>query len=123
MINHLTEFPQLKDQAILPGHLPLQQQVPPFGIRVDRDPHRRAVALRHPAQAGDREYVILLDDVIRYCLKDIFSIFPFDHFEAYTIKLTRDAQLDLDDDLYESYIEKSSKGLKQRRTGAPVRFI
>ena len=41
----------------------------------------------------------MLDDVIRYGLKEIFSIFKYDAFEAYTIKLTRDAELDIDDDL------------------------
>ena len=123
MINHLTEFPQLKDQAI---YLAISLHSNKSGrseyalIEIPTDVLSRFVIL---PKAGDREYVILLDDVIRYCLKDIFSIFPFDQFEAYTIKLTRDAQLDLDDDLYESYIEKISKGLKQRRSGAPVRFI
>ena len=123
MINHLTEFPQLKDQAIYlaiclynSGSRRSEYAL----IEIPTDVLSRFVIL--PA-VDDRRHVILLDDVIRYGLRDIFSIFPFDHFEAFTIKLTRDAQLDLDDDLYESYIEKISKGLKQRRSGAPVRFI
>ncbi|MCY4489288.1 MAG: polyphosphate kinase 1 [Deltaproteobacteria bacterium] len=123
MINHLTEFPQLKDQAIYMAiwlYSSGSRRSEYALIEIPTDVLSRFVIL---PRAGDRHYVILLDDVIRYCLKDIFSIFPFDHFEAYTIKLTRDAQLDLDDDLYESYIEKISKGLKQRRSGAPVRFI
>ena len=123
MINHLTEFPQLKDQAIylaISLYSSKSRRSEYALIEIPTDVLSRFVIL---PKAGDREYVILLDDVIRYCLKDIFSIFPFDQFEAYTIKLTRDAQLDLDDDLYESYIEKISKGLKQRRSGAPVRFI
>ena len=123
MINHLKEFPQLKDQAIY-----LASSLYNSGsrrseyalIEIPTDALSRFVIL---PKEEDRHYVILLDDVIRYCLRDIFSIFPFDRFEAFTIKLTRDAQLDLDDDLYESYIEKISKGLKQRRSGAPVRFI
>ncbi|MDE0342595.1 MAG: polyphosphate kinase 1 [Deltaproteobacteria bacterium] len=123
MINHLTEFPQLKDQAIYLAiwlYSSGSRRSEYALIEIPTDVLSRFVIL---PRVGDRHYVILLDDVIRYCLKDIFSIFPFDHFEAYTIKLTRDAQLDLDDDLYESYIEKISKGLKQRRSGAPVRFI
>lgn len=123
MINHLTKFPQLRDQAIYLAiwlYSSGSRRSEYALIEIPTDVLSRFVIL---PRAGDRHYVILLDDVIRYCLKDIFSIFPFDHFEAYTIKLTRDAQLDLDDDLYESYIEKISKGLKQRRSGAPVRFI
>ena len=123
MINHLTEFPQLKDQAIYLAvylHSSKSKRSEYALIEIPTDVLSRFVIL---PKVGDREYVILLDDVIRYCLKDIFAIFPFDHFEAFTIKLTRDAQLDLDEDLFGSYIEKISKGVKQRRSGAPVRFI
>lgn len=72
---------------------------------------------------GENNYVIILDDVIRYCLDEIFAIFNFDQIEAYTIKLTRDARLDLEDDVAENLLQKISKGLKQRKRGEPVRFI
>ncbi len=123
MVNHLEKFPQLKDQAIylaISLYSSKSRRSEYALIEIPTDVLSRFVIL---PRVGNREYVILLDDVIRYCLKEIFSIFPFDQFEAYTIKLTRDAQLDLDDDLYGSYIEKISKGLKQRKSGAPVRFI
>ena len=68
-------------------------------------------------------YVILLDDVIRYCLKDIYQIFDFNHFEAYTIKLTRDAELDFDNDVNQSHVEKISKSIKNRNKGLPVRLV
>ncbi|MFW6222720.1 MAG: polyphosphate kinase 1, partial [Bacteroidota bacterium] len=70
-----------------------------------------------------RVYVILLDDVIRLCLDEVFSIFNYDHFEAYTIKLTRDAELDIDNDLNKSILEKISKGVSGRSKGQPVRFL
>ena len=72
---------------------------------------------------GKNKYIILLDDVIRYCLKDIFYIYKFDHVEAFTIKLTRDAELDFDDDIYTSFIEKVSLSLEKRKKGQPVRFV
>ena len=71
----------------------------------------------------DRKYIILIDDVIRYCLEDIFLMFDYDCFHAYTIKFTRDAELDLDNDVSKSYIELITEGLKQRKIGRPVRFI
>ena len=74
-------------------------------------------------QSGDEKYVMFLDDVIRHGLGDIFHVFGFEHFEAYTIKLIRDSELDLDDDLSESIIKKVAKSLKQRKEGAPVRFV
>jgi polyphosphate kinase len=72
---------------------------------------------------GNKTYIMWLDDVIRFCLQEIFSIFEVDTFEAYTIKLTRDAELDLDDEVSESFLQKISKSLKQRKKGRPVRFI
>ncbi|MDP4222099.1 MAG: polyphosphate kinase 1 [Bacteroidota bacterium] len=74
-------------------------------------------------ERDDGIYVIFLDDIIRFGLKDIFFIFDFDEISAYTIKLTKDAELELADDISESYIENLSRSLQQRRHGTPVRFI
>jgi polyphosphate kinase len=74
-------------------------------------------------QKGEERYVIYLDDIIRFGLRDIFFIFDFDEFSAYTIKLTKDAELEIADDISESYIEKLSRSLHQRKWGNPVRFI
>jgi len=71
----------------------------------------------------DKKYMILLDDVIRYSLGEIFRPFGYDSFEAYTIKFTRDAELDIDDDVSKSFIELMSESIKKRKKGAPVRFV
>jgi polyphosphate kinase len=71
----------------------------------------------------EEKYIIFLDDIIRSGLKDIFFIFDFDDITAYTIKLTKDAELEIADDISESYIDKLSKSLQQRKKGSPVRFI
>ncbi len=70
-----------------------------------------------------KKYVILLDDVIRYELGDMFYMFDFDEIKAYTFKLTRDAELDINDDISESYVKKISKGLERRKEAHPVRFV
>ena len=75
-----------------------------------------------PEKNGN-SYVIFLDDVIRSELRDIFYILPFDGISAYTFKLTKDAELDIADDISESYIDKLSKSLQQRKKGTPVRFV
>jgi polyphosphate kinase len=70
--------------------------------------------------------IILLDDVIRHNLSDIFRILSFDSFEAYTIKLTRDAELALNEALdagFASYMEKITKSVKKRSKAPAVRFI
>ncbi len=71
----------------------------------------------------DKNYIILLDDVIRYNLADIFSIFDYDDFEAFTIKVTRDAEVEIDNDVTKSLMVRMSESLKQRRKGRPVRFV
>lgn len=70
-----------------------------------------------------KKCIILLDDVIRFNLASIFSIFDYDTFEAYTIKITRDAELDIDNDVSKSFIERLTESLKQRKKGRPVRFV
>jgi len=71
----------------------------------------------------DRKYIILLDDVIRFNIREVFAIFKYEKYETYTIKITRDAELDMDNDLTKSFLEKISKSVKQRRIGQPVRFV
>jgi polyphosphate kinase len=72
---------------------------------------------------GSKKYVIMLDDVIRYNTDLIFEVFGYRTVEAYNIKLTRDAELDIDNDISKSMIEKVSKSLKARKQGQPVRFV
>lgn len=72
---------------------------------------------------GDKKYVMFLDDVIRIGLPQVFKIFDYKTIEAYAIKLTRDAEIDIDEDIDESVIEKLSKGINKRKKAEPVRFI
>jgi len=75
-----------------------------------------------PERDGEK-YLIFLDDVIRFGMKEVFFIFDFDEITAYTIKLTKDAELDIADDYLANYIDKLSRSLQQRKKGTPVRFI
>ncbi len=70
-----------------------------------------------------RHFIILLDDIIRYCLDDVFGVFGYDTFEAYTVKFTRDAELDLDYDVSKSFIDAMAESVKKRKKGNPVRFV
>lgn len=70
----------------------------------------------------DGNYIILLEDVIRFCLPQIFSYFGYDTFSSNIIKVTRDAEIDIDNDVSTSFLQKIEKGLKNRKKGKPVRF-
>jgi len=72
---------------------------------------------------GEKQFIILIDDVLRYCLSDIFSFLGFDTFSAYTVKFTKDSELDIDNDISKSFLEKISESIKQRKRGEAVRFV
>jgi polyphosphate kinase len=124
MLRNVKEFPYLKDKSIY------------FATKLIKKKHKKdyeyaiieiptAVLPRFLVlpQIENKKYIILLDDVIRFNLKEVFAIFDFDDFEAYTIKLTRDAELDIDNDLSKSLLEKIQKGVSSRKKGQPVRFV
>ena len=123
ILSSLPEFPDLKNQVIyLAIHLfrERDQKVKFALIEIPVDVLPRFIVL---PETDSVKNIIMLDDVIRFGLKDIFATFDFDKIEAYTIKLTRDAELDIEDDVTKSDFEKISKSLKQRKTGQPVRFV
>ncbi|MBY0478420.1 MAG: polyphosphate kinase 1 [Chitinophagaceae bacterium] len=81
---------------------------------------RRFVKL--PSSGGEH-YIILMEDVIRFCLPKIFSFMGFDEYSAHIIKVTKDAEIDLESDVSTTLIQKIEKAVKNRRKGKPVRFI
>lgn len=76
-----------------------------------------------PSPRGDESHIILLEDVIRFNLPAIFSYFGYDQYSSHIFKVTRDAEIDIDNDIQTSIIQKLEKGLKNRRKGKPVRFV
>lgn len=72
---------------------------------------------------GDRSFVMFLDDVIRTNLNDLFAIYGADEISAYTMKITRDAELDIDEDISKSLLQKMATGVAQRKKGDYVRFL
>jgi polyphosphate kinase len=68
-------------------------------------------------------YLVILDDIIRMNLQDIFKIFTADSLEAYTFKFSRDAEIDLEETQVLSLVDKMSKGIKDRKRGNPVRMV
>jgi polyphosphate kinase len=125
MLGKKNKFPQLRDKSIyLAIKLYNKKADQNFRFAIMEIPSRvlnRYIIL--PTQTRTTN-IIMLDDIIRYNLKDIFSIFQFENIEAYCIKLTRDAEIDINEyDFSKSIPEKLAKSLKGRKTGSLVRFI
>jgi polyphosphate kinase len=77
-----------------------------------------------PDKTKRHKTIVMLDDVVQHFLADVFnSFFNFDTIEGYAIKLTRDAEYNLDNEIEEGLLDKMSKGLKQRLYAEPVRLV
>jgi polyphosphate kinase len=124
MLNAVSKFPELTDRSIYLAVKLTKKIVPGKSeyalIEVPTSQFTRFIQL---PEIDNKKSIILLEDAIRFCLDEVFSIFPYDTFEGWIIKITRDAELDVDNDISESLLEKISKGVKNRRKGEPVRFV
>ena len=121
MLNETTPFPELRDSGIYLAVKMVNSSTGKVRFALIKIP---AVFPRfYNISEEDRENIILLDDIIRLNLDAIFSIFKYDEINAYTFKFSRDAELDLDDDISDSFMEKIRKSIKKRKFGEPVRFV
>lgn len=71
----------------------------------------------------NKKYFMMLEDAIRYNLDEIFEIFDYDHIEAHSIKSSKDAELDLDQDVQRSFMDRIARSVERRRSGEPVRLV
>ena len=125
MIESIPQFPYLRDKSIYlavvlsrkDGSMKRKYAL----IEVPSRVLGRFVQL--PSPAMDEHHIILLEDIIRYNLRNIFAYFGYDTYESWVFKVTRDAEIDIDNDVSTTLIQKIEKGLKNRRKGKPVRFV
>jgi polyphosphate kinase len=123
MIEDINIFPTLNDKSIyLACKLSAKDDSIPQRFALVSVPSRLPRFIILPSTA-EGSYIILLEDIIRFCLPNIFSYFGYDTFSSNIIKVTRDAEIDIDNDISTSLIQKIEKGLKNRKKGKPVRFI
>ncbi|WP_055445030.1 polyphosphate kinase 1 [Lacinutrix himadriensis] len=121
VLNEFVELPNLKDSAAyLAVNMVLTNNENQYAFIEISKAMDRFIVL--PKQE-DKNYIIMVDDLLRYCLDDIFNIFDYKSITAHMIKITRDGELDLESDLSKSFIEKISDSVKDRQIGDPVRFV
>jgi len=120
MLDNTTVLPELRDRSIY------------FFVKLTKDKKKTFALIEIPdnlsrfivlPETNNLKFIILLDDIIRYSLEDIFFIFEHDTIEAYSIQLTRDAELDLDKEVSEKFIDSLSKSLQKRKKGKPMRLL
>ena len=71
----------------------------------------------------DTHYIMYIDDVIRYCLPMIFVSVDYDHFEAYSFKFTKDAEMELDNESDAGTLQRVQRAVKSRKNGQPLRIV
>jgi len=125
MVESIPTFPYLRDKSIYLGVvLSRQDGSMRHKYALIEIPSRvlgRFVQL--PSPAMDEHHIILLEDIVRYNVRNIFSYFGYDTYDSWIFKVTRDAEIDIDNDVSTTLIQKIEKGLKNRRRGKPVRFV
>lgn len=121
ILNDVSTLPNLKDSAAyLAVRMVMNDDSNQFALIEIPKSVNRFVEL--PKYEG-KDFIIMIDDLLRYCLSDIFNIFPYKKISAHMIKITRDGELDFESDLSKSFIEKISDSVKHRQLGEPVRFV
>lgn len=88
-------------------------------VKVPSDHVDRFVIL--PSELSEEHYVIMLDDVVRYSIPFIFP--GYEILQSYSIKLTRDAELYIDDEFEGDLLEKIRKSLAKRDIGPASRLV
>jgi polyphosphate kinase len=120
MLDDSLPLPELRDRAIY------------FFVKLTKNKKSRFALIEFPdtlsrfivlPETNNLKFIILLDDIIRYSLEDIFFIFDHDNIEAYSLQLTRDAELDLDKEVSGKFIDALSKSLQKRKKGTPMRLL
>ncbi|MCU0334586.1 MAG: polyphosphate kinase 1 [Chitinophagaceae bacterium] len=124
MIEDIPQMPYLRDKSIYLGVV-MRKKKSAY--------HQKYALIEIPAKAVGRfvllpsrqgeKHIMLLEDVIRYNLPHIFSYFGYDHFSAHIFKVTKDAELDIDNDIATDTAQRIERSLKKRREGRPVRFV
>ena len=125
MIESIPQFPYLREKSIYLAVLL---------SRRDRSLKQKYALIEVPAKSNGRfillpspngeQHLILLEDVIRFNLKSIFSFFGYDRFDSWIFKVTKDAEIDIDNDTVSTtLIQKIEKGVRNRRKGKTVRMV
>ena len=124
MIENIPQLPYLRDKSIYLGVV-MSSKDSAYKqkyalIEIPSRALGRFVQL--PSPPGE-QHIILLEDIVRFNLFSIFSYFNYDKFDSWIFKVTRDAEIDIDNDVSTTLIQKIEKGIKNRRRGKPVRFV
>lgn len=76
-----------------------------------------------PIEENGSQFIMMLDDLIRFHFHLIFSMFNYDKIEGHMFKITRDGELDIEENFGKSYAEKIMNSVRDRIFADPVRLV
>ena len=88
-------------------------------VKIPSDHLPRFIEL--PSSSADKKQILILDDIVRHSLDWMFP--GYNIIESYSIKMTRDAELYIDDEYSGDLVEKIKTSISKRKVGTTSRFI
>jgi polyphosphate kinase len=76
-----------------------------------------------PIEENGIQFIMLLDDLIRFHFHLIFSMFDYNKIDGHMFKITRDGELDIEENFGKSYAEKIMNSVRDRIFADPVRLV
>ena len=76
-----------------------------------------------PVEKNGMQFIMMLDDLIRFHFHLIFSMFDYKKIDAHMFKITRDGELDIEENFGKSYAEKIMNSVRDRIFADPVRLV
>ncbi len=122
MISNTRKFPTMNDKSVYFAIHMIRKETDKGKYAIVELPTSLPRFVELPTEGRNR-FVMMIDDVIRHNLNYLFGMYGYHKVEAYTIKLTRDAEIDLDADVSKSFLEAMQEGVSDRKKGQPVRFV
>ncbi len=121
MLQNVKDMPQLREKSLYLAVALHKKKLTNYAL-IEVPARLTARFLVLPSPKGE-QHIILLEDIIRFALPRIFSMFIVKKFESFIIKFTRDAELEIDNDIQTNIIQKLERGIKLRKKAHPVRFV
>ena len=124
MLDSRTSLPYLKDDSLYLAVELKRKNKKSSKYSIIEIPTRSLPRFIRLPHSGDETHIILIDEIVRFGLPSIYAVHNFDDYIAYNFKITRDAELEIDEeDISVSYLNKISEGVKKRKEGGIIRLV
>lgn len=124
ILDNRFEFPYLKDNSLYLAVELRKKNKSTTHYSIIEIPTRALPRFIRLPHSGDETHIIMIDEIVRFGLPSIYEVHNFDSYHSYNFKITRDAELEIDEeDISVSYLNKITEGVKKRKEGDIIRLV